>query len=155
MTLRERILVGLAIAAALGAAVYVLLPTAETVVAEEADGLGGLLDVMDMQLQQLDLSEQEQRILALMNEPLDASGLRPPPEAKGEPGENAVVMPRYTGYVRIGERELGIVDGREYREGEMLRDRPLRVVSLDGEKVILAEEGKDGATVEIELEQEN
>lgn len=155
MTLRERILVGLAVAAALGAVIYLAIPTAQSPLPEEGSAAGSVLDVMEMQLQELEFTEREQRILTLMNEPLDASVLRRPPESRQEGGESEVVLPRYTGYARIGERKLGIVDGREYREGESLRGRSLRVVSLHVEKVILAEEGGDEELVEIELEQEN
>lgn len=155
MTLRERILVGLAAAAALGAVIYLALPAPQSAVGEEGSAMDGMLDVMNMELHELDFTEREERILTLMNEPLDASVLRRPPERRQEGGESEVVLPRYTGYARIGERELGIVDGREYREGETLRGRSLRVISLDMEKVILAGEGGDEARVEIELEQEN
>lgn len=152
MTLRERILVGLAAAAVVGAGIYVLLPKAEDLPVSAAGDVDHVVAVMETQLQNLDLSEHDERILELLEAPLPTGSLKAPPEEE-EAGPGPEILPRYSGYARIGERMLALLDGREYFRGETLRGRQLILREIHPGEVILNHK-VSGEQVHIELEQE-
>jgi hypothetical protein len=58
---------------------------------------------------------------------------------------------RYTGFLRIGDARIGIINGQEYAPGMWSEDRAFRVISLTPREARLAQ---NNSSEEIRLEME-
>ncbi len=60
-------------------------------------------------------------------------------------------LPTYTGYIELGSEKLAILDGVEYMAGDLLEGGKYRVVNIEPDHVMLADErGGGGVTLSYE-----
>jgi len=136
---RERILLGVMGAAILASAVYLLWPSAAPPSPEMTpQKLEESRKAAEAQLQALErvkLSNREMHAVTNSQEPWPRDPLAPrPPDP-----ETAVDKDKfhYTGFVRIGDRKLAVINGREYQVGEQLETGGFEVVEITPSEVVL------------------
>jgi hypothetical protein len=62
-------------------------------------------------------------------------------------GDQPGVTFRYTAYVAIGKTRVGVINGREYEPGELLKEPGYRLVNVEPTKVVIAGPGKDNTII--------
>lgn len=103
-------------------------------------GVEGFIARINDELRKSGLSPAEKEILKrlaanganpfLKNDPLVDT-----PSPKVE--KPAVILPSYTGYLRIGDRQIGILDGMEYEQGERIVDTGFTVLAIAPDHVLV------------------
>lgn len=162
MTSREKIFLGITAAAAVGALVYYASGAARTASAapkaKRAD-FTALITNVQVSLSRGQLTDREERVLAAaaMRWQRDPLLERPLVTQKRETEEEieiaAAPLPQYIGFIDIGPQPIAIVDGRDYRAGEMIEGGEFQLSQIHPDHIKLL---RRGATepVDVPLEQE-
>lgn len=151
MILREKILVGLVAAAAVGAAMTyapaVFSPDAAESKRKPID-FATLSTSVQVNLKKVAASDREKRLLAAATTEWLGNPLRDRPLEAEEPDkpdfelpEYIVPLPVYVGYIRIGDKEIAIIDGQDYRPGETLSGGEFQLVQIYPDHVELLRRG--------------
>lgn len=97
-----------------------------------------LTEMLSGQLSATELSEREERILALIADTVEsdpfierARTLRLRVESES--------VPAYTGFISIGGRRLAIIDGRDYQEGDSMPRTGYRILEITASAVRLGD----------------
>lgn len=119
---RERIMLGGMGAAILAAAVYLLWPSSTPPSPEMTpQKLADSKKAAESQLQALEriqLSPREIHTVTSAQEPWPRDPLAPkPPEPEAQVDRDKF---HYTGFVKVGDHSLAVINGREYQVGEQL-----------------------------------
>ena len=136
---REQIILGLMGAAVLAAGLYLLWPSKEPPPQRMTEQtMKDNLKAAEDQLQSLDrikLSPREVHAVTGSQEPWPADPMAPkPPEREAQVDRQQF---QYTGFVRVGERSLAVINGREYQVGEQLETGGFEVAQISPEAVVL------------------
>ncbi|GAU08971.1 hypothetical protein [Desulfoplanes formicivorans] len=62
-------------------------------------------------------------------------------------GDKPIVTFRYTAYVSIGKTCVGVINGREYEPGELLKEPGYRLLEVGPKKAVIAGPGQDNTIV--------
>ena len=139
MSKRERIILGVMGAAILVSLIVLVWPSAappspEMTPQKLADSKKAA-EAQLAALERIQLTAREIHTVTGAQEPWprDPLGAKPPePEAQVDRDKF-----RYTGYVRVGERSLAVINGREYQTGEQLESGGFEVGAITPEAVVL------------------
>ena len=137
---REKFLLGGMGAAILGSAIYLLWPAPPPASPEMTpQRLADSRKAAESQLQALERVQLSPRELHAVNNsqqpwPNDPLAPKPPdPEAAVDRDKF-----HYTGFIRVGERSLAVINGREYQVGEQLESGGFEVAEISPEAVVLS-----------------
>ena len=136
---REKIILGGMGAAILCSVIYLVWPAPEPPSPEMTpQKLADSTKAAEAQLQSLEriqLSAREIHVVTNAQEPWPQDPLAPkPPEAEATVERDKF---QYTGYIKLGESHLAVINGREYQVGEQLESGGLEVVEITPEAVVL------------------
>lgn len=157
MILREKILLGLCGVAALGAGAYyvpsLLEADAKAASERKATDYKALFEGVQNSLKRGELTNREERILNTAasrwsSSPLRTSPLPPPIEEDEKPdeskGDEVVILipvPQYIGYIKIGNHEVAIIDGVDYRAGDFLVEGEFKLVQILPDRIKVIRRG--------------
>lgn len=156
MTNREKIILGLTAAAAIGGAVHFALPSSganpSSLEGERTD-YSALIAEVQANLQQGELTDRDEHALAAVATQWLRDPLRPRPLRSPDNGTTAEIpMPSYTGFINTGPRPIAIIDGRDYRPGELVRGGQFQISGIYPDRVELLRRGASDP-VQVPLEQ--
>ena len=158
MSKREKIIVGLMIAAILyGGYNFFLAPSSKTVI-ESPEKKGEVLNqfVTDVaaKLKKKDISEADKYVIARANDnwtndPFLKTELALQPEPTKDRKEEAAqeVIFRYSGYMEMGAQRLAIINGMEYSVDDELEPGGYIVKSISAAQVVLGVAGTEKTVV--------
>lgn len=160
MTKREKIIIGAMAAAAVVALADVALRSGRP--KSPAAGSAGTLPTeqvatqVNTQLAALALTPEQRHLQDRIGRSWPADLFRRTPVDR--PAGTAIVeiattaaLPAYSGYLRIGGRALGILDGTDYAEGDWTEDGTFQIIRLGPERAELLPRGQD-ATVLVPID---
>ena len=159
MTLREKIILGLAATAVMCAGLYyasgLSSPTAASPKLVRTD-FSALITNVQASVAQGELTEREERVLAgatsqwlrspLREQPLVMPDIEP---EESLPGPSA--LPQYVGYIDIGSQPIAIIDGYDYRAGEAIQGGEFKLSQIYSDHIELLRRGATDP-VEVPLE---
>jgi hypothetical protein len=159
MTLREKIILGLAATAVMCAGLYyasgLSSPTAASPKLVRTD-FSALITNVQASVAQGELTEREERVLAgatsqwlrspLREQPLVMPDIEP---EESLPGPSA--LPQYVGYIDIGSQPIAIIDGYDYRAGEAIQGGEFKLSRIYSDHIELLRRGATDP-VEVPLE---
>jgi hypothetical protein len=159
MTLREKIILGLAATAVMGAGLYyasgLSSPTAASPGLVRTD-FSPLIAKVQVSLAQGELTEREERVLVaatsqwlrspLREQPLVTQYIEPE-ESLPEPSP----LPKYIGFIDIGSQALAIIDGYDYRVGEAIQGGEFQLSQIYPDHIEVLRRGATDP-VEVPLE---
>jgi hypothetical protein len=156
MTRREQVILGLTATAALGAGGYLaikkLSPPASGPPTIPID-FNTLITSVQVKLKQGELTEREERILVAATTPWLRDPLRERQVETRAPTEAITInLPRYIGYLNVGSKAIAIIDGDDYRVGEMIEGGLFQLTRIDPEHIELTRPG-DTDPIKVPLEQ--
>jgi len=139
MSKREKIMLGGMGAAILVAALYLLWPSSEPKSPEMTpQQLADSKKAAESQLQSLErvkLSSREVHAVTGAQQPWPRDPLSPkPPDPEAQVDRDKY---QFTGFVRVGERSLAVINGREYQVGEQLESGGFEVSEISPDAVVL------------------
>lgn len=160
MTKREKIIVGVMLGAVILATGDWALRSLGPGAAARSSGDGVATDVIAAQvgahLAALRLDPHQRRIRELAGLPWQADMFQA--TTADRPTGAAVVeistsqhLPAYTGFLRIGSRSLGILNGLEYAEGDWSEDGSYQILRLSPDRAELLPRGQD-VSVMVQME---
>jgi len=136
---REKILLSVMGAAILVAAAYLFWPSSapptSVMTPQQLAESKAAAETQLQALEKIQLSDREIQAVKNAQEPWprDPLTVRPPdPEAQVDRDKF-----QYTGYVRVGQLGLAVINGREYQVGEQLESGGFEVVEISPEAVVL------------------
>lgn len=136
---REKILLASMGAAVLASAVYLLWPSQAPPSAEMTpQKLADSKKAAETQLQALErikLTAREIHAVINSQQPWPRDPLAPKPAEPDAPVDREKF--HYTGFIRVGERKLAVINGREYQVGEQLEAGGFEVTEITPEAVVL------------------
>jgi len=152
MTLREKVILGLTATAAIGAGLYyaagLASPKAASPEPVRAD-FTALIAKVQVSLREGELTDREERVLAAASTQWPRNPLRDRPLLTQE--SELLPLPKYIGFINSGRQPIAIIDGQDYRPGELIQggEFQLSQVHLDHVKLL-----RRGATdpVDVPLE---
>jgi len=152
MTTREKVILGLTAAAAIGAAVYFAFPTsgmnASSPQAVRTDH-SALVARIQVTLAQGELTALEEHALEAAVTQWLRDPLRPRPLVALGSGMGAgIPLPKYTGFINTGSQPTAIIDGRDYKSGDSVRGEEFRLAGIYPERIELL---RRGATVPVHV----
>ncbi len=146
MTTREKIILGLTAAAALGGGLHFALTSSasETRAAQtEQRDYSELIAEVQENLRQGELTQREEYALATATTQWLRDPLRPQPLRS--PANNEIFaeipLPAYTGFINTGPRPIAIINGRDYRAGESVQGGEFLVIEIHPQQVELLRRG--------------
>ena len=159
MTLREKIILGLAATAVMCAALYyasgLSSPTAASPKLARTD-FSALITSVQASVAQGELTEREEHVLVgatsqwlrspLREQPLVMPDIEP---EESLPGPSA--LPQYVGYIDIGSQPIAIIDGYDYRAGEAIQGGEFKLSRIYSDHIELLRRGATDP-VEVPLE---
>lgn len=156
MTSREKIFLGIVAAAAVGAGVYYVSGAAKPSTAKPGPtrpDLAPLIASVQVSLKKGELTDREERVLSAAATPWLRNPLRDYPLLTRRREADPELLPQYTGYIDIGSQPIAIIDGRDYRAGEMIEGGEFQLSQIHPDHIKLL---RRGATepVDVPLEQE-
>lgn len=157
MTRREKVILAVTALTAVGAALYtsgILSPGSSASGIEPGSGrsvqTGQLADITT-RFQETALDEWHTTILRARELDWGANPFVRNLDLRSSKPDMATETFRYTGFLRIGDARIGIINGEEYTPGMWSENRAFRVISLSPQKARLAQ---PGSAEEIHLEME-
>lgn len=155
MTRREKIILAITGVAIAGAAIYYGLPSGAAIDSKLAGSASveALLPVMQVQLNQTELTAREQRILHLVTSPWAADPFVDEAYPMGSGEAARTDDPVYMGFLQIGDKPLGWIDDREYEIGDFLEQGDFRVIQLSPTEAVIQATGS-GETRNLKLDEE-
>ena len=81
--------------------------------------------------------------------------IEPKTIAEKEDSPKPVISPKvkYTGFLRMGDRRLAIIDGMEYEAGDRLEPSGFIIRSISPSHVVIAHPGRKKKTIKLPLEE--
>ena len=159
MTLREKIILGLAATAVMGAGFYyasgLSSPTAASPGLVRTD-FSALIAKVQVSVAQGELTEREEHVLAgatsqWLRSPLREQPLVTPDIEPGESLPEPSPLPRYIGFIDIGPQPIAIIDGYDYRAGEAIQGGEFKLSQIYSDHIELLRRGATDS-VEVPLE---
>ena len=159
MTLREKIILGLAATAVMCAGLYyasgLSSPTAASPKLVRTD-FSAVITNVQASVAQGELTEREERVLAGATSQWLRSPLREQPLVMPdiEPEESLAgpsPLPKYVGYIDIGSQPIAIIDGYDYRAGEAIQGGEFKLSQIYSDHIELLRRGATDP-VEVPLE---
>lgn len=152
MTSREKVLLGLTAAAAIGAAVYFAVPSSDgnesSLRVERAD-FSALIAQVQVTLKQGELTDLEEHALEAAVTQWLRDPLRPRPIVSfGKGMEEGIPLPMYSGFINTGPGPTAIIDGRDYKSGDSVRGEEFQVGGIYPDRIELL---RRGATVPVQV----
>lgn len=145
MTNREKIILGLTAAAAVGGALYYAFTSVDAnpgALAAEQSDYTALITRVQVSLTQGELKDREEHVLAAATTQWLRSPLRSRPLVSLDDGATAAIpLPEYTGFINTGPRPIAIIDGRDYWPGEAIQGGEFRVAQIYPDRVELLRRG--------------
>jgi hypothetical protein len=162
MILREKIILGLAVIASIGAGISyapaLLSPTAAVSKRVPID-FTALIEKVQVSLKQGESKDREERVLATATTKWLRNPLRERPliveeriEPKAPPAEYVVPLPKYVGFLSIGEQLIAIIDGQDYRPGEAIEGGEFKLSQIHPDHIELLRRGATDP-VQVPLEE--
>ncbi len=158
MTKREKVLLGFCAAAAVGGGLYyaTMIGGSKDKPTTPPKDYTALITKVQVDLKKGALTESEKGILAAATDewtrdPLRGSALK---KEEIKPEEDQMILPKYIGFINIGERPIAIIDGDDYRVGETIKGGEFKLIFISKNHVELLLNGAN-ETIEIPLEKEN
>ena len=164
MTLREKLILGFVATAAIGGGLYyesaLSSPTVASTELARTD-FSALIARVQVSLQQGELTDREERVLAAANTQWLRNPLRERPlltqnsESPPLPVPVYVApLPKYIGYINIGFQPIAIIDGRDYRIGEAIKGEEFQLSQIHPDHIELLRRGAtDPVDVPLEKSQ--
>ena len=159
MTLREKLILGFVATAAIGGGLYyesaLSSPTVASTELARTD-FSALIARVQVSLQQGELTDREERVLAAANTQWLRNPLRERPlltqNSESTPLTQYVApLPKYIGYINIGPQPIAIIDGRDYRSGEAIKGEECQLSQIHPDHIALLRRGATDP-VEVPLE---
>ena len=125
MTTREKVLLSLCGVAAIGGGIY-LTASLNSRAKKDVPAAGpkdytGLITKVQVGIKTGQLTARENGVLQAASTPWLRNPLRSTPlEAIKPEEESKVVLPKYVGYINIADRPIAIIEGVDYRVGDIL-----------------------------------
>lgn len=160
MTSREKILLSFCAAAAIGGGAYYTYSSSNKALAEKKTGVApsqdftGLITKIQVDLQAGELTRNEKDILAAAATQSFRNPLRSAPlvvQIQNETDPESRNLPKYIGYINIGDRPIAIIEGEDYRVGEIIKGDEFKLTSISPKYVELLLNGSN-ETIKIPLE---
>ncbi|MFT6863865.1 MAG: hypothetical protein ACJAVK_002427 [Akkermansiaceae bacterium] len=156
MTLREKVILGLAVTAVIGAGLYyasaLFSPTAGSSGLVRTD-FSNLIAKVQVSLEQGALTDREERVLAVATMQWLRNPLREQPLLTQNSDSSPLVpLPKYIGFLDTGSRLIAIIDGRDYRTGEAIQGGEFQLAHIFPDHIELLRRGATDP-VEVPLEQ--
>jgi hypothetical protein len=152
MTNREKVLLGLSAAAAIGAAVSYAVPWSGTNASSpqvERTDFSALIAQVQVTLRQGELTDREEHALEAAVTQWLRDPLRPRPLVSSGSGMSEdIPLPTYMGFINTGPRPTAIIDGRDYKSGESVRGGEFQVAGIYPDRVELL---RRGASVPVQV----
>jgi hypothetical protein len=141
MNKRERLLVGLMVVALLYAGYALFIdraPDAGTARrgADPATDVHLFAADARQRVERMELTTEDRHVLDMAVAEWAASPFIDRPDAARPAAERPAEI-RYTGFFRMGENRLAIINGREYRVNETIQATDLRIESIGPDQVVL------------------
>ncbi len=162
MTLREKLILGFVATAAIGGGLYyesaLSSPTVASTELARTD-FSALIARVQVSLQQGELTDREERVLAAANTQWLRNPLRERPlltqNSESTPLTQYVApLPKYIGYINIGPQPIAIIDGRDYRIGEAIKGEEFQLSQIHPDHIELLRRGAtDPVDVPLEKSQ--
>ncbi|MGJ8695192.1 MAG: hypothetical protein ACSHYF_02665 [Verrucomicrobiaceae bacterium] len=164
MILREKILLGLVGVSAIGAVIVyapaLLSPPAAASTRTPID-FPALVAKVQQNLKEGESTNREKRVLAAATTEWVRNPLRDRPLVLEEQkdlsaplAEFVVPLPEYVGYLNIGGKVIAIIDGQDYRAGEMIEGGEFQVSQIHSDHIELLRRGAtDPVNVPLEKPQ--
>ncbi len=158
MTNREKIILGITAAAAIGGGLYYALTGAgmsSSTTGDERADYSALITQVQVSLKQGELTDREEHVLAAATTQWIRNPLRSRPLRSEDDGTTAAIpLPKYIGFINTGPRPIAIIDGRDYRPGEAVQGGEFQVTQIFPDRIELLRRGaKDSVKVLIEKPQ--
>lgn len=162
MTLREKLILGFVATAAIGGGLYYASPLSSPTVASTElvrTDFSALITSVQVSLQQGELTDREERVLAAANTQWLRNPLRERPlltqNSESTPLTQYVEpLPKYIGYINIGPQPIAIIDGRDYRIGEAIKGEEFQLSQIHPDHIELLRRGAtDPVDVPLEKSQ--
>ncbi len=157
---RERILVALMVIAVLYGALELFVFSGRP--QRPADDPSAIVDVQDARnaasqaekaLEEAALSDQQRRVLEVAAAPWRPDLFYPLPEMERIPQDDTVDADsgsdlEYSGYLAVGDREMAIINGLEYRVGETIAETRYVLRAITPDRVFMEASG-DGESISV------
>lgn len=158
MTKREKFIVGVMTVAVIGGALSFVLESRDISLSEPgiSPDLSATVTQAQAELQATELSARERHVLELARETWGNDPFRDRPlrSLDEDEGGNTNSLPVYTGYIHVGSQPLAIINGRDYREDQSLKDGGFRVAGIYADRVELVRPGSsDRILVPLDTEE--
>lgn len=160
MQKREKILIALMVVAVLYGALELFVLSGGS--RQPADDPSAAVDVQDVRdtaaqaknaVEQAALSDQQRRVLEVAAASWRPDLFYPIPEMERLPPEDAVgaapgIGLEYSGYLAVGDREMAIINGVEYRVGETVAETDYVLRTITPDRVLVEDRG-NGESVSV------
>ena len=142
MTLREKIILGLAATAAIGAGIYyasgLSSPAAASPKVVRTD-FSPLIARVQVSLEQGELTDREERVLAAATTQWLRNPLRERPLLTQD--TETPPLPKYIGFINTGSQPIAIIDGLDYRPGEAIKGGEFQLSKIHPDHIKLLRRG--------------
>lgn len=158
MTLREKIILGLAATAANGAGLYYAFTLSSPPLASSEPvrtDFSALIAKVQVSLKQGALTDREERVLAAATTQWLRNPLRSRPLLSQDSGSSpAIPLPKYIGFINTGSQPIAIIDGHDYRPGEAIQGGEFQLARIYPDYIELLRRGAtDPVDVPLEKSQ--
>lgn len=123
MTLREKVMLSLAVTAAIGGGLYsasgAFRPPGTATEVTPKD-FTALIVKVQLNLEEGELTDRQERVLAAATTPWSRNPLLERPLVP-QITESAPPLPKYIGFIDITSQPIAIIDGNDYRAGEAIK----------------------------------
>jgi hypothetical protein len=145
MTAREKFILGLIAAAAIGAGIYYgvtmssVLPASSKPVRTD---FSALIAKVQVSVKQGELTDREERVLVTATTPWLRNPLRSKPLVwQGVGSSPATPLPKYIGFINTGPQPIAIIDGYDYRPGEAIQGGEFQLTHIYPDHIELLRRG--------------
>lgn len=154
MTSREKVLLSLCATAAVGAGIYYatgLLNSSKEAVEVKAKDYTPLITLVQVDLKKGELTNREKNVVTAATNRWLRNPLRSQPLVVEKQITETRQLPKYTGFIDIGDRPIAIIDGTDYRVGETLQGGEFKLTSITpGHVELLLNGAKESITIPLE-----
>lgn len=154
MTLREKIILGLASSGAVAAGIYYAVGFSGATTGPPLmvrPDLTHLTTKIQLSLEQDELTNREERVLAAATTQWLRNPLREQlllmQDTESQP------LPQYVGFINTGSQPIAIIDGMDYRTGEFIQGGEFQVSQIHPDHIKLLRRGAT-APVDVPIEKE-
>jgi len=134
MTLREKVILGFAATAAIGAGLYYASASSSPTVASAESvrtDFSALIAKVQVSLKQGELTNREEDVLAAATTQWLRNPLRSRPLlTQNRESSLATPLPKYIGFINTGSEPIAIIDGYDYRPGEAIQGGEFKLAQI-------------------------